>query len=71
MSLPVSLLVLRSLARASYAPASIGHYALAASKYCHFTSPIRRYADLMVHRVLQAYLTGQTISVNGGMYFTS
>ncbi len=59
MSLPVSLLVLRSLARASYAPTSIGHYALAASKYCHFTSPIRRYADLMVHRVLQAYLTGQ------------
>ena len=59
MSLPVSLLVLRSLARASYAPTSIGHYALAASKYCHFTSPIRRYADLTVHRVLQAYLTGQ------------
>ena len=55
-ALPVHLLVLRSLAKATYAPVSVGHYALAASKYCHFTSPIRRYADLMVHRVLDAYL---------------
>ncbi len=57
-ALPVSLLVLRSLERATYSPANIGHYALAASKYCHFTSPIRRYADLMVHRALQGYLVG-------------
>lgn len=58
MALPVNILVLRSLEVAEYAPASIGHYALAASKYCHFTSPIRRYADLMVHRALQGYLVG-------------
>jgi ribonuclease R len=58
IALPVNILVLRSLETATYAPASVGHYALAASKYCHFTSPIRRYADLMVHRALQAYLTG-------------
>jgi len=57
--LPVNLLVLRSLEKAVYSPASVGHYALAASKYCHFTSPIRRYADLMVHRALEAYLSGQ------------
>jgi len=59
IGLPVHLLVLRTLERAAYAPASVGHYALAASKYCHFTSPIRRYADLMVHRALQAYMVGQ------------
>jgi ribonuclease R len=58
IALPVNILVLRSLEIATYAPVSIGHYALAASKYCHFTSPIRRYADLLVHRALQAYLTG-------------
>ena len=58
IALPVNLLVLRSLERAAYAPASVGHYALAASKYCHFTSPIRRYADLTVHRALQGWLTG-------------
>jgi len=57
-ALPVNILVLRSLEIATYAPASIGHYALAASKYCHFTSPIRRYADLLVHRALEGYLTG-------------
>ena len=59
MAIPVNLLVLRSLERATYSPASVGHYALAARKYCHFTSPIRRYADLIVHRVLQGYLTGR------------
>ncbi len=55
-ALPVNLLILRSLERAAYSPTSVGHYALAASKYCHFTSPIRRYADLTVHRALQGYL---------------
>ncbi len=58
IALPVNILVLRSLERATYAPVNVGHYALAAPKYCHFTSPIRRYADLMVHRALQAYLAG-------------
>jgi ribonuclease R len=58
IALPVNILVLRSLEKATYSPTSIGHYALAASKYCHFTSPIRRYADLMVHRALHGYLTG-------------
>jgi ribonuclease R len=55
-SLAVNLAVLRSFEKAEYAPLHIGHYALASTHYCHFTSPIRRYADLMVHRLLERYL---------------
>ena len=55
-SFAVNLAVLRSFEKAQYAPLHIGHYALASIHYCHFTSPIRRYADLMVHRALECYL---------------
>ena len=55
-SFAVNMAVLRSFEKAEYAPSHIGHYALASSNYCHFTSPIRRYADLLVHRVLEYYL---------------
>jgi ribonuclease R len=55
-ALAVNFAVLRSLEKAQYAPQHIGHFALASTHYCHFTSPIRRYADLLVHRVLQYYL---------------
>jgi ribonuclease R len=48
----VNEVVLRSQAQACYAPDNIGHFGLALSRYCHFTSPIRRYADLLVHRGL-------------------
>ncbi|MDQ4063150.1 MAG: VacB/RNase II family 3'-5' exoribonuclease [Actinomycetota bacterium] len=48
----VNYLILRSLPRASYSPASLGHYGLALENYTHFTSPIRRYSDVLVHRAL-------------------
>jgi ribonuclease R len=53
---PVHFAVLRTLTKAEYSPADVGHYALASDAYAHFTSPIRRYADLTVHRALSAYL---------------
>jgi len=55
-SLAVNLVVLRSFEKAQYSPVHTGHFALASEHYCHFTSPIRRYADLLVHRVLESYL---------------
>ncbi len=52
----VHMAVLRTLTKAEYSPAAIGHFALASSAYAHFTSPIRRYPDLTVHRALAEYL---------------
>ena len=48
----VNYLILRSIPRAYYSPASLGHYGLALENYTHFTSPIRRYSDVLVHRAL-------------------
>jgi len=58
-SFAVNLAVLRSFEKAQYSPLNIGHFALASTHYCHFTSPIRRYADLLVHRVLDFCLRNQ------------
>ena len=56
----VNNLLLRTMQQARYSPENAGHFGLAAAFYLHFTSPIRRYPDLVAHRVLQALLTGQT-----------
>lgn len=55
----IQTMAIRSMARATYETKNIGHYGLAFEFYTHFTSPIRRYADLVVHRIVQEELTHQ------------
>ena len=60
----VNLSLLRSMQKAVYSPDLEGHYALASPCYCHFTSPIRRYPDLLVHRLIDDVLFGKTPKPN-------
>ncbi len=61
----VHLAVLQTLSKAEYSPLLIGHYALASKHYTHFTSPIRRYPDLVVHRGLACYIENRSLGNPG------
>jgi ribonuclease R len=63
----IDTLAIRTMSKAKYSTENIGHYGLAFDYYSHFTSPIRRYPDVMVHRLLQFYLDGGK-SVDADMY---
>ncbi|HET9668711.1 MAG TPA: ribonuclease R [Casimicrobiaceae bacterium] len=60
--------LLRSLSRAEYSPDNVGHFGLAYEAYAHFTSPIRRYPDLLVHRAIKAVLTGKPYVPKGATW---
>lgn len=67
----LSSLLLRSMRKAVYAKDNIGHFGLASKNYTHFTSPIRRFPDLTVHRLIRTYLFNNDLSISTINYFNT
>ena len=67
----INTMMLRSLQKARYSEESLGHFGLAAEFYTHFTSPIRRYPDLVVHRLIRRYLFDQDLSKETLAYYSA
>ncbi len=64
----IQTVLLRSMSQAVYSPDNKGHFGLAYDAYAHFTSPIRRYPDLLVHRAIKQILSGKKVSIDEGVF---